>query len=119
MFDKKKAADGPYDCPATGFKERCRKEACPEWVHIYGKDPQTDAPVDMFDCARRWMPILLIQLARETNFTTAAVNSMRNESRKDTAALATALLRQPIEMGQLVLENEAHTPALLPADKKG
>jgi hypothetical protein len=79
---KKQEFDGPYDCPATGFKERCRKEKCPEWVHILGKHPQTSVDVDMFDCARRWVPVLLIEVGNQVRQAAAAMESTRNEIAK-------------------------------------
>lgn len=90
MFAKK--PDGPYDCPATGFKERCRKDACPEWIHVQGNNPQSGAHMDLFDCARRWQPVLLLELSKEVRQLAAAVESARNEARKDAVATAASLL---------------------------
>lgn len=84
-----------YDCPATAFKEKCRGDACPEWIHVTGKHPQTGVPVDMFDCARRWMPILLIQFSKEISGVASSVDSARNEARLNAAGVAAAVLRQP------------------------
>ena len=88
----KQVFDGPYDCPATAFKERCRKERCPEWIHVTGKHPQTDAVVDMFDCARKWLPILMIQFSKEVNGVAASIDSARNDAKQNAAGLATALV---------------------------
>lgn len=110
-----KKFDGPYDCPATGFKEKCRKEKCPEWVHILGNHPQTGAVLDKEDCARKWVPLLLLNVANMERQTGAAVESARNEARRDTEAVVTTLLRQPMRFsphGALVDINDAPVPRL-------
>lgn len=81
----------PYDCPATGFKEKCREAGCPEWVHITGKHPQNNSDVDMFDCARQWIPVLLIHVAKEANANGAAILDLRNEIAKGDLANVSAV----------------------------
>ena len=70
-----------YDCPYTGFKKKCSKirEHCPKWVHLMGTNPNTGQLVDEFDCADRWVPLLLVEGAQKTNQVGAAVESFRNE----------------------------------------
>ena len=103
-----------YDCPATGFKSKCRKERCPEWIHIRGKNPQTGAEMDMPDCARRWMPVLMLDLAKETRQLAAAVESSRNEAKKDAEALVPRLMLAASKLSgrPLVFEPDADSPRL-------
>jgi len=70
-----------YKCPYTGFKKRCvdMRAQCPKWVHLLGRHPQTSAPVDQWDCADRWLPLLIIEAASETRGAAAAIESFRNE----------------------------------------
>ncbi len=66
------------NCPLDGFKP-CRKFDCGWFTHILGTDPQTGKEVDEYGCAVAWMPILLIENAKESRQTGAAVESFRNE----------------------------------------
>ena len=85
-----------YDCPYTGFKKKCSKirEHCPKWVHLMGTDPNTGQLVDEFDCADRWVPLLLVESAQKTNQVGAAVESFRNE-----------MCKQNNEFGTLFAQN--------------
>jgi hypothetical protein len=102
----------PYDCPATGFKTKCRRDnSCPEWVHIYGKHPQTEERVDLFDCARRWVPVMLIENAKVAREAGAAIESFRNEIAKGDLAHIDATERL---VGQLASALETRrAPALV------
>lgn len=64
-------------CPL--LKGECVQEKCMFWTHIRGKHPQTEADMDMHDCSIRWLPVLLIENAKETRQGAAAVESLRNE----------------------------------------
>ena len=75
MFGKKE--DEKPICPL--MKGECIKARCMFWTHIRGKDPQTEADIDMHDCSIRWLPVLLIENAKETRQSAAAVESLRNE----------------------------------------
>lgn len=68
-------------CPATGFKTPCAKHAacCPKFVTIRGKDPQTGAEVDQSGCVDGFLPMLLIENAKQTRQAGAAIESFRNE----------------------------------------
>lgn len=70
-----------YKCPYTAFKKPCAdlNDDCPKWVRILGHNPQSDEPVDKWDCADRWTPLLIIECARETRHAAAAIESFRNE----------------------------------------
>lgn len=77
MFKEK--PDGSF-CPLV--KGACMERKCAFWVHIRGKHPQTGADMDMPDCAVKWLPVLMIENAKEARHTAAAVESFRNESVK-------------------------------------
>jgi hypothetical protein len=63
------------------------------WVHMLGQNPQTGHEVDQFDCSIKWLPVLLVENARQTRGAQAAVESMRNEvvQRQDALNNAVAL----------------------------
>ncbi len=69
------AGDG---CPFLGGKP-CMGLDCKMMTQLRGKDPQTDQPVEEWDCAIKWLPVLMIEGAQEARQTAAAVESLRNE----------------------------------------
>ncbi|HDR9166892.1 hypothetical protein [Burkholderia vietnamiensis] len=71
-------------CPLLG--KPCVGDACMFWVHMIGQNPQTGHSVDQWDCSVRWLPMLLVENARQARGAQAAVESMRNEvvGRQDT-----------------------------------
>lgn len=75
--------DPKIKCPATGFAKSCHqivtKHACPKFVHIRGKDPQTGHDVDKHGCVDSFLPMLLLENAQMSRQTAAAVESFRNE----------------------------------------
>jgi hypothetical protein len=75
-------------CPLV--KGACLRDGCTFWTHIRGKHPQSGAEIDMPDCAIRYLPVLLIEGAKESRETAAAVESFRNEmvNQGDRALLA-------------------------------
>lgn len=72
---------GPKDmtCPLHRAPMVKVCHACPLWIHVRGKHPQSDAEVDRWDCALAWMPVLLIENSQKQHQTGAAVESFRNE----------------------------------------
>lgn len=66
------------------------------WTHVLGTNPQTGAQVDQFDCSIRWLPMLLLENAKQTRGAQAAVESMRNEvvDRQDRLNNAIALAQR-------------------------
>ena len=54
----------------------CHK--CPWWTQIRGTNPNTGEPVDRWQCAIAWLPILLIENAQMQHQTGAAMESFRN-----------------------------------------
>ncbi len=64
-------------CPLVGGD--CLQLKCTWFVQLRGTHPQTGEPVDEWDCAVKWLPVLLIEGAKETRQTAAAIESFRNE----------------------------------------
>lgn len=54
-------------------------EQCAWFTKIAGENPQTGDVVDEFGCAMSWLPVLLVENARTSRSTSAAVESFRNE----------------------------------------
>ncbi len=64
-------------CPL--IQADCKGLGCNWFIQLRGKHPQTEEPVDEWDCAMKWLPILLIEGSQETRQTAAAIESFRNE----------------------------------------
>lgn len=64
--------DFPRD--AAGGKTQCRW-----WIHLFGKDPQTEKTIDQFDCAVAWIPTTSIEGAQMTRQLNASLDAHRNE----------------------------------------
>lgn len=88
MFGKKYAA--PI-CPL--MKSECMRERCMFWVHLLGQNPQTDQPIDAWDCSIRFLPVLLIEGAQQSRQAGAAVESLRNEFVSGQSRLNSAMQR--------------------------
>lgn len=52
---------------------------CAWFMQVRGRHPQTGQEIDEWGCAMTWMPILMIENAKETRQAGAATESMRNE----------------------------------------
>lgn len=64
-------------CPM--LRKPCIGSDCMWYVQIRGNHPQTGEPVDEWDCAMVWQPLLLIENSAQQRSTGAAVESFRNE----------------------------------------
>jgi len=64
-------------CPL--LKSECIEHQCNFYIQLLGSHPQTGVPVSEFDCAIKWLPILLIEGAKETRQAAGAIESFRNE----------------------------------------
>jgi hypothetical protein len=74
-------------CPLGAKCEEARDGAlhrCAWFVQLAGQNPQTGEQIDERGCAMSWLPVLLIENARVTRGTSAAVESFRNEMVKST-----------------------------------
>ena len=58
----------------------CHK--CPLWVQLRGKNPQTGAEVDEWNCSLATLPMLLVENSRSTRSVASATESFRNEMTK-------------------------------------
>ncbi len=89
-------------CHHTGFEKSCRDMVingrCRKWVQIQGVNPNTGEPVNKWDCADAWLPLLLIENAQQTRQSGAAIESFRNEvvgtNQDAVRMMAAAVLRQ-------------------------
>lgn len=75
-------------CPL--IKKDCIGIQCNWFIQLRGKHPQSGADVDEWGCAIAWMPILLIEGAKETRQGAAAIESFRNEMVRANAAIMNA-----------------------------
>lgn len=70
-------------CHHTGFEKSCfdmvTRCKCPKWVKLTGMNPNTGQPVDQYNCADHWLPLLLVENSQQQRQTAAAVESFRNE----------------------------------------
>ena len=64
-------------CPL--IKKACWGDECMFWTRLLGNHPQTGAAVEEWGCAIAFLPVLLIENAKETRGNAAAVESFRNE----------------------------------------
>lgn len=71
-------ADSGLVCPLhkKDVAEVCH--TCPFWTQIRGDNPNTGQPMDTWQCAIAWLPILLIENAQQSRQAGAAVESLRN-----------------------------------------
>ena len=79
-------------CVEDGVMANGEIVACRFWVHVWGKDPQTNEDIKRGDCANVWMPVLLIENSKVNRETGAAVESLRNEQVRNAQGIAGALL---------------------------
>ncbi len=63
-------------CPL--LKEDCIQFKCVFWTQLRGTHPQSGAEIDEWSCAVAWLPILLIENAKEIKQGAAATESFRN-----------------------------------------
>lgn len=66
-------------------------EQCRWYIRVHGRNPQTDDPIDAWDCAIAFLPILQIEGSKETRHTAAAVDAFRNEMVKQNTDAALVL----------------------------
>lgn len=66
------------------------------YAHVEGKHPQTGHDIDYWDCAVRWLPLMMTEQARHMKGVQAAVESFRNETIERQDALNTTLVATQI-----------------------
>ncbi len=72
-------------CPL--IKKPCRGLKCLWFTQLVGKHPQTGKNIDEWDCAMKWLPILMIENTKETMSLAASIDSLRNETMKSQVAV--------------------------------
>jgi hypothetical protein len=78
------------NCPLNNF-EPCKKLDCAWFIQMTGTNPQTGEQVDEWGCSVAVLPMLMIENARESSQTGAAIESFRNvmvEQQKELLGLA-------------------------------
>lgn len=65
-------------CPL--IKKDCIGLKCSWYTQIRGADPQSGREVDEYACAIAWLPMLLIETAKEVRQGAAATESLRNKT---------------------------------------
>jgi hypothetical protein len=81
----------PKDTFCPLLKKACIESRCKWWIHIRGKNPQSESEMDFPDCAIKWLPVLLIENAQMERQTGAAVESFRNESVKNAEVIGESI----------------------------
>ena len=77
MFGKK---EEKADCPL--WKAPCKEHGCRWFKYIRGTDPNTGQPVDKWDCAIAWLPMLMIEMSLFERQTGASTDKVANEVKK-------------------------------------
>ena len=78
------------NCPINNF-EPCKKLECAWFIQMRGTNPQTGEAVEEWGCSVALLPMLMIENAKESSQTGAAVESFRNvmvEQQKELLGLA-------------------------------
>lgn len=82
----------------SGVREDFPKDAisgipvpCRWWVHLYGKDPQSEKILDQNDCSIAWLPVTTIETSQGTRFTSASVDKLANAVVETKQAIAQGL----------------------------
>lgn len=76
---RKPQSESTYLCPLFKQKQEDVCHTCGFYTHVRGRHPQTGEEIDHWACAIEWLPTLLIESAKESRQTGAAVESFRNE----------------------------------------
>jgi len=98
------------NCPLNKF-EPCKQLDCAWFMEVNGLHPQTGEPIKEWGCSMAWLPILMINSAKEQHSTASAVESFRNEMVKSNEVgqqvLLATLQQQPrVNPNPMILENE-------------
>ena len=78
------------NCPLNNF-EPCKKLDCAWFIEMAGTNPQTGEQVNEWGCSMAILPMLMIENARQSSHTGAAVESFRNimvEQQKELLSMA-------------------------------
>ena len=85
--------DENITCQHTGHEKKCCELFlnCPKWIQIQGKNPNTGAEINEYNCADTWHIVLLMENSKMQQETAAAIESFRNEMVKQNSNLILGL----------------------------
>ena len=89
-------------CPLGSKCEEVRDgkvHRCAWFIQLAGRNPQTGEQVDERGCAMAWAPILLVENCQQSRHSTAAIESLRNESVEAQLASAAMLSKAVVQAG--------------------
>ena len=66
------------NCPLDKFKP-CRQHKCGWFLEVRGTHPQTGEEVAEWGCAMAMLPLMMMDVGKQTSQSTQAVESFRNE----------------------------------------
>lgn len=77
----------------SDFKKRKDGQplTCRQWVHMYGKDPQSDKMIDRFECSFVWLTVTTIEGSQMTRQLTATLDAHRSEMSSNFGQVAKAV----------------------------
>lgn len=112
---------GPSDlyCPHWRKKMSTVCHTCPLWVKVSGKNPNTGADIDRWDCAQAWAPVLQIETSQQARQAGAAVESARNEAVKSAERIEAATRQAAVTIARAVQEAVVTSAALALEAKHG
>ena len=99
-------------CPL--INKKCIENKCAWYTQIRGMNPNTGEPVDEWQCAINFVPILMIENSQQQMQTGAAVESFRNESIRQTNTLTELLVHSVNQTVALTGVKEADIKLLKP-----
>lgn len=88
-------------CPL--LKKSCIEQECAFYVHITGQHPQSGAAMDLWDCAVKWTPVMMLDASKNMRNVQAAVETMRNDvvDRQDSLNKTISLAAHAASMSRL------------------
>ena len=87
---------------------------CRWWVHLVGQDPQTQKPLDQFDCSLAWLPIIGVENSAMIRNVQASTDKVASQVSKTRSAFIVALpedARARLEMNPPALIEAQDAPA--------
>jgi hypothetical protein len=79
-------------CPL--LQKECIGLQCAWITQIRGTNPNTGEEVDEWECAVKWLPMLLIENSQQQRQTGAAVESFRNEMVENSSTVIKSIAAQ-------------------------
>lgn len=79
-LEAERHADPKNDCPQ--WRAPCREHKCRWFIQVIGKNPNTGANENRWDCSIAWLPILQIEMAQQARQAGASADKVATEVRK-------------------------------------